>query len=188
MLKILCKLILPVLGGTAFAEPVTYAVDPGHTVVTFEALHFGTSTHRGRFQAKEGVVVLDRAAKAGKVDVVIDMGSASIAWPSLEATLKGERFFNVAQNPVARFSGDSLSFDGEKVASVTGTLTMVGKSQPVTLNAIRYNCYDNQQVKREVCGGDFEGTIQRSQFGLGFGPNISPDNVRLLIQIEAIRQ
>ena len=58
----------------------------------------------------------------------------------------------------------------------------------MTLKATRFNCYENGQLKREVCGGDFETTIQRSQFGLGFAPSAAPDDVRLLIQVEAIHQ
>lgn len=172
----------------ALAEPVTFVIDPQHTVVTFEVLHLGTSTHRGRFQTKEGSVTLDRAAKTGKADVTVDVGTVSVPVASLEGALKGERVFNVAQNPTARFVGDSFTFDGAKVASVTGTLTIMGKSQPATLKAIRFNCYENGQLKREVCGGDFETTIQRSQYGLGWLPNVAPDDVKLLIQIEAIRQ
>ena len=43
--------IAAVLAATAIgaaAEPATFAIDPGHTVVTFEALHMNTSTQRGR--------------------------------------------------------------------------------------------------------------------------------------------
>ncbi|MEO8313095.1 MAG: YceI family protein [Caldimonas sp.] len=172
----------------AVAEPATFVVDPQHTVVTFEIVHFGTSTHRGRFQSKEGSVTLDRTAKTGKADITVDVGTVSVPVASLEGTLKGERVFNVAQNPTARFVGDAFTFDGAKVASVAGTLTIMGKSQPATLKALRFNCYENGQLKREVCGGDFETTIQRSQYGLGFLPNVAPDDVKLLIQIEAIRQ
>ena len=172
----------------AGAEPATFAIDPGHTVVTFEALHMNTSTQRGRIQAKEGTVVLDRAAKTGKADISVDIATLSAASQSLEGVLKGERVFNVAQNPTARFVGDAFTFDGDKVALVSGTLTILGKSQPATLKAVRFNCYENAQLKREVCGGDFATTIQRSQFGLGFAPSVTPDSVPLLIQVEAIRQ
>ena len=170
------------------AEPATFNIDPGHTVVTFEALHMNTSTQRGRIQAKEGSIVVDRAAKTGKADITLDLTTLSAASSSLEGTLKGERLFNVAQGPTARFVGDTFAFEGDKLASVGGTLTLLGKSQPVTLKAIRFNCYENGQLKREVCGGDFAATIQRSQFGLGFLPNVTPDAVPLLIQVEAIRQ
>jgi polyisoprenoid-binding protein YceI len=43
-------------------------------------------------------------------------------------------------------------------------------------------------IKREVCGGDFTTTIKRSQFGITYGQQVAPDDVRLLIQVEAIKQ
>lgn len=175
-------------GAGVSAEPATFAIDPNHTIVTFEALHLGTSTQRGRLQAKEGMVVLDRAAKTGKADITIDLASVSVATASLASFLQGERFFNVAQNPTARFVGDTMTFDGDKLESVAGTLTLMGKSQPVTLKATRFNCYENSQLKREVCGGDFTGTIKRSQYGLGALPTVTPDDIPLLIQVEGIRQ
>jgi polyisoprenoid-binding protein YceI len=63
-----------------------------------------------------------------------------------------------------------------------------GVARPVTLTATRFNCYDNPILKREVCGGDFEATIQRSQFGMTYGLPGIPDNIRLLIQVEAVKQ
>ena len=43
-------------------------------------------------------------------------------------------------------------------------------------------------VQREVCGGDFETTLVRSQYGMTYSQNFISDNVHLLIQIEAIKQ
>ena len=40
----------------------------------------------------------------------------SAASSALEGTLKGERMFNVAQGPTARFVGDAFTFDGDKIA------------------------------------------------------------------------
>ena len=42
--------------------------------------------------------------------------------------------------------------------------------------------------KREVCGGDFEATLQRSAYGMTYGLPGIPDTIRLVIQIEAVRQ
>jgi polyisoprenoid-binding protein YceI len=61
--------------GAAHAAPATYAIDPTHTFVTFEAKHFGTSTNRGRFDKKSGTVTLDKVAKTGSVDLTLDMAS-----------------------------------------------------------------------------------------------------------------
>ena len=188
MSKILVATLLVVACAAASAAPETYAVDPNHSSVVFEVSHFGTSTNRGRMQAKEGTVTLDRAARTGKVDVTVDVATVSVSVPSFEGVLKGERLLNVTQNPAARFVGDAFMFDGDKVASVAGTLTILGKSQPATMKAVRFNCYESAQLKRQVCGGDFETTIQRGQFGLGGFAAVAPDDVKLLIQIEAIHQ
>lgn len=167
---------------------LTYAIDPTHTFVTWEALHFGTSTSRGRFDKKEGTIEFDRAGKSGKVDITIDMASISTGVAPFDGHLKSKDFFDVATHPTARFVASGLVFDGSNVSQVTGTLTMLGRTGPVVLKASRFNCYMHPFVKREACGGDFETTIQRSQWGSTYGLPGIPDNVRLLVQVEAIRQ
>jgi polyisoprenoid-binding protein YceI len=172
----------------AQAQSTTYAIDPGHTFVTFEAKHFGTSTNRGRFEKKEGSITLDRVAKTGKVEITIDTSSVTTGVAPFDAHLKKADFLNVAEHPSAKFVGDKFSFEGEKITAVSGTLTLLGKSLPVTLNATHFNCYNNPMLKREVCGGDFETSIERSKFGMSYGlPNI-PDTIRLVIQVEAGKQ
>ena len=173
----------------AQAQAATYAIDPSHTYATFEITHFGTSTNRGRFDKKEGTVEFDRAGKTGKVELTLDPASVSTGVAPLDTHLKSKDFFNVAENGTVKFVGDKLNFDGDKVTSVSGTLTMLGKTVPVTLNATNFNCYQNPLIKREVCGGDFETTITRSKWGMNYGLDYGiPDNVRLLIQVEAAKQ
>jgi polyisoprenoid-binding protein YceI len=174
---------------SAHASSPTYTIEPTHTFVNFEINHFGTSFNRGRWDKKEGTVQFDRTAKTGRVELTIDMSSISTGVPPFDGHLKSKDFFNVAEHPTARFVGDKFSFNGEKVTAVEGTLTLLGKSHPVTLKANQFNCYTNPIFKREVCGGDFETTIQRSLWGISYGlPAVAPDNVRLLIQVEAVRQ
>ena len=173
---------------SAQATPATYAIDPTHTFVTFEALHFGTSTNRGRFDKKQGTVQIDRAAKTGKVELAIDTASINTGVGQFNQHLTGKDFFNTEQFPTATFVGDRFSFEGDKIVQVAGTLTMLGKSQPVVLKAGNFNCYTSPMLKREVCGGDFETTIRRSAYGMSYGLPGIPDDVRLLIQVEAVRQ
>jgi polyisoprenoid-binding protein YceI len=174
--------------GAAQATPSTYAIDPSHTFVTFEALHFGTSTNRGRFDKKEGTVQIDRSAKTGKVELNIDTASINTGIGQFNQHLSGKDFFNTGEYPSAKFVGEQFSFEGDKITQVAGTLTLLGKSQPVVLKASNFNCYTNPMLKREVCGGDFETNIQRSQWGMTYGLPGIPDTVRLLIQVEAIKQ
>jgi polyisoprenoid-binding protein YceI len=188
MKKTLLASALLAAAGFAQAESATYAIDPTHTFVTFEAKHFGTSTIRGRFDKKEGSVTFDKAAKSGKAEITIDTSSVSTGVGPLDGHLKSKDFFNAAEHPTAKFVGDKFAFNGDKVSTVTGTLTFLGKTQPVTLTATNFNCYQNPMLKREVCGGDFETTIQRSQFGSSYGLPGIPDNIKLLIQVEAVKQ
>jgi len=174
--------------GVAQAQSATYAIDPNHTAVTFEAKHFGTSTLRGRWDKKSGSVTLDKAAKSGKVEFTIDMASITTGSAQFDGHLKSKDFFLVEEFPTAKFVGDKFTFNGDKVASVAGELTLRGVTKPVTLTATNFNCYDNPMLKREVCGGDFETTLQRGQYGITYGGPVTPDAIRLLITVEAIKQ
>jgi polyisoprenoid-binding protein YceI len=149
----------------------------------------GTSTLRGRFDKKEGSVTLDKDAKSGKADITIDATSIDTGVAALDTHLKSKDFFNAAEFGTAKFTADKFAFNGDKVSEVSGTLTLLGKTQPVTLKASNFNCYINPMLKRETCGGDFETTITRTQYGMSYGLNYGlPDTIRLLIQIEAIKQ
>lgn len=175
------------IGTAAAAQTSNYVVDPTHTFVMYEMGHYGTSTNRGRFGTKDGNVALNVAAKTGKVDITMDMTSINTGVDQLNRHVQSKDFFNVADFPTARFVGDKLEFNGDKVTAVIGELTLMGKTHPVTLRALRFNCYQSPMLKRQICGGDFETTVPRSQWGLVWGLNFGfEDNVRLVIQVEAI--
>jgi polyisoprenoid-binding protein YceI len=182
-----CLLVFAAAGACAASVP--FAIDPSHTFVTFEVSHLGTSTLRGRFDRKQGSVTLDKAARTGAAEITIDMGSVDTGVATLDAQLRGKDFLDVAQFGNAVFKADSFGFDGDKVSEVGGSLTMLGKTRPVTLKATNFNCYINPMLRRETCGGDFETTIARSTYGMTFGLGQGlPDDVHLLVQIEAIKQ
>ena len=172
------------------AAPATYAIDPTHTFATFEIDHMGTTTNRARFDKKQGTVEFDRAAKTGKVEVTLDMTSVNSGTPNFDKHLQSADIFNAAKFPTAKFVSDKFVFDGDKVKEVTGQLTLLDKTQPVTFKANKFNCYPSPMLqKREVCGGDFEATIDRTAFGLDYGVNFGASKqVRLVLQIEAVKQ
>jgi len=177
------------LASVAHAESATYATDPAHTYVTFEIGHFGTSTNRGRFDKKEGTVQMDRAAKTGKVEVTIDTTSINSGFAAFDKHLQSADLFDAAKYPTIKFVGDKFTFNGDKVTEIAGNLTLLGKTQPVTLKANQFNCYTSPMNKREVCGGDFETTIDRTAFGMNYGIDWGfPKNVHLIVQVEAVKQ
>lgn len=175
--------------GAAGADEGSHAIDPTHTFVHFEVLHAGTSTTRVRFDRKTGVVHFDRAARSGRVEIRVELSSLSSGHAAFDELLRGKEVFDVAAHPQAVFVGERFVFDGDRVAEVRGTLTLRDRAHPVTLKAMRFDCYTNPLFRREVCGGDFEAVVRRSLWGLSHGlPALAPDEVRLVVQVEAIRR
>ncbi len=182
-------LTVGIFTASAPVQAATYDIDPTHTFATFEILHFATSTTRGRFDKKEGTIQFDRAAKTGKIEIDIFTNSINTGIPIFDKFLQGFTMFDSATYPTARFVADKFNFEGDKVTDVSGNFTLLGKTNPVTLKASNFNCYSHPTLKREVCGGDFETTIDRSQYGMNYGLIFGFTKVvHLVIQVEAIHQ
>lgn len=173
----------------AQAAPATYVIDPLHTSAIFEINHFDTSTNRGRFTKTEGTVEVDKAAKTGKVDLTVQLASLQTVSSVFTKEILGKEMMNAAKFPKAHFVGSKFTFVGDKVSEIAGTLTFMGETKPVVLKAQNFNCYENPMTKREVCGGDFDTTLVRSQYGLNYGLEWGmPDNVHMVIQVEGIKK
>jgi polyisoprenoid-binding protein YceI len=191
MTKFSLLAVVAALGFTAAAqaETATYAIEPSHTFATFEIGHFGTSTNRGRFNKTSGTVTLDKAAKTGSLDITVDTTSLDTGTAAFTKHISSDEILNVAAFPTAHLIATKFTFNGDKVTEIVGNLTLMGKTNPVVLKAQNYNCYNSPMIKREVCGGDFDTTIVRSQYGASYGLNYGfPDNVHMVIQVEAVKQ
>lgn len=181
--------VATMFAGAAQAQSANYAIDPTHTFVTFEISHFGASVNRARFDKKEGTVQFDRAGKTGKVEISFDATSVNSGTPAFDKHLQSADLFNAAAHPTIKFVSDKFVFKGDNVSEVTGQLTLLGKTAPITLKANQFACYQSPMLKREVCGGDFEATIDRTQWGMDYGVSFGmPKTVRLIVQAEAIKQ
>lgn len=184
----LLALALLVPAAPAAAEPVRYRLDPEHSFVNFELMHFGTSTLRGRLPVLHGNVELDRAAQRGAVSLDIATAAVSTGTPQFDARLREADMLATSDYPLAHFSASRFEFDGAKVVAVRGELRLRGWGQRLELRALRFGCHTHPELQREVCGGDFEGELRRSDFGAGWGVPFVSNRVRLLVQVEGIRQ
>ena len=173
---------------TATSDLTSYALDPTHTFVHWEVLHMNTSTIRGRFDRSRGTVQFDAKAQRLDLNISIDIASVNSGVPVLDALLRGSGMLDAATDPQATFTAREARFEGEVPREVIGEFTLRGIRQPLTLKALRWNCRLNLLFLREVCGGDFEAHIDRSDFGITHSQPFVADRVRLLIQVEGIRQ
>lgn len=171
------------------AAPVGYEFDPDYTFVYFEVLHFGTSTLRGRFGLITGSATLDPAHSQGEVGVRIQTGSASTGVPALDAMLRSSHLLDAVAHPEAFFVATHFDFDARgKVQAVRGEFTLRGINRPLTLSAMRFNCYQHPETAQEVCGGDFTGLLSSEEFGITYGLPFVGGRVRLVVQVEGVRR
>lgn len=169
------------------AAQETYSVDARHTFPAFEVNHLGMSTQRGLFNKATGMITIDRAGKKGNADITLDMSSIAVGDAKLVDHLKSEDFFDVAKFPTATFKSSNFKFEGDKLVSVAGDLTLKGVTKPVTLTVTAFNCANNPMNKKPMCGADASATIKRSDFGIKYAVPAVSDDVKLSIPIEAYK-
>ncbi len=174
------------MGGIAFAAD-TYTLDSSHTFPRFEINHFGFSTHHGQFNRTAGKLVLDRGARTGSIDIVVQTASIGTGDPKLEEHLRSPDFFNVEKFPSMVYRSKAIKFSGDAPASAEGELTLLGVTKPLTLTISRLVCAPHPFYKKEDCGAEVTGTLKRSDYGMTKYLPALGDEVTLRIQVESIK-
>jgi len=194
--KVAAGLTALLSAGAAVAAPAVYVLDPEHSFVQFELKHFGTSTIRGRFGPARGVVTLDADAGRGDVSIEIPMASADTGFGPFNAHLRGADILAVEAHPTAWFVASRLRFTAPadsapgtspQLKTLEGELTLRGVSTSFKLTATRFGCHMHPTFQREVCGGDFQGELLRSDFGIDYGLPFVGNAVTLRVQVEGLR-
>jgi polyisoprenoid-binding protein YceI len=122
------------------------------------------------------------------VDVTIDMTTIDFGLDKLNEHVKGPDagMLDVASFPTARFTGKLAAFKDGAPTQVQGELTLHGVTKPVTLGIKSFKCKPHPMKKKEFCGADAGTTINRDDFGVGFGKAFGfKMDVKLAIQVEA---
>ena len=176
------------LGSVAAAAPQDFVIDPAHTYATFEVSHLGISTQRGRLGNAVGTAVLDDVQGTGEMTITLDAGSLSTGSQLMEKLLKGSSWFSAEQYPAITFTATSINFVAQKPSRIDGMLTLRGVTRPMNLTVTHYACTRLPFGVRLTCGMDAQGVIKRSDFGMDSLLSFVGDDVKLLIQAEAVRQ
>lgn len=181
-------ILVTAISTPSLAAPETYVVDNSHTYPRFSYSHFGFSTQLSRFDKTSGNIVIDREAKVGAVNVSIATTSVDTGYPLFNEHIQGADFLDTAKYPVATFTSSKVNFDGEKIASVDGVLTLKGISNPVTLSVASFQCMPHPILKKDACGANASAVIKRTDFNMGkYAPNVG-DEVTLSIAVEAVKE
>jgi polyisoprenoid-binding protein YceI len=170
------------------AAPENFKIDPEHTYPSLEFAHMGISVWRGKFNKSEGRVVLDRAARTGTVDVRVQTSSIDFGHPKMREIAITDDWLDVAKYPVMTYKG-TLRFTEDTPTSVEGELTLHGVTKPLTLRIDSFKCIDHPFFKREVCGADAQGELDRADYGMAlFSDDLLGKTIRIRIQVEAMKE
>jgi polyisoprenoid-binding protein YceI len=178
----------------AFPAPENYTLDPYHTYPHFAVEHLGVSMLWGRFNKTSGKFTLDRAAKKASLELAVETASVSTGDAdkgsrarSLDEHLRNADFFNAAEFPRMTFRGADVKFSGDQPTEMTGELTLLGVTKPLTLKVERWVCKDNPFNKKPMCGGNASGVLKRTDFGMKFLVPAVSDEVRLYVEFEGYK-
>jgi polyisoprenoid-binding protein YceI len=172
--------------GTAVAAPVTYKLDPGHTMVLFSWNHFGFSNPTANLGQVDGTLVYDEAAPTkSTVEATLPLAGLDTFVPKLDEHLKSADFLDAAKYPTVTFKSTKVTEAGKGKLKVTGDLTAHGVTKPVTLDVTLNKVGPHPMMKVQTVGFDATATIKRSDFGVGaYVPNVS-DEIKIRITTEA---
>lgn len=163
----------------------TYHLDPNHTSVTFRIMHMGFSRFTGRFDKIEGTMNFNaNAQEQSGIDITVYPNSVNTNNVKLEEELRGDKWFNVLKFQRAAFRSNKIERTSPTTGKVTGELTLMGVTKPLTLDVTLIGNGEHPMLKKPVLGFSATTTLKRSDFGLtNYLPMIG-DEVTLQIETE----
>jgi polyisoprenoid-binding protein YceI len=186
MMRGLTAFLMLAGAGVCAATPETYTADPNHTFTSFEVSHGGNFTiTRGFFQKNSGKVALDRAARTGSIEIIVDVASMTTGHQHRDTIVRTE-WFKVDQFPSMIYRSNNLRFSDDSLAGADGELTLAGVTRPVSLTVTSFKCRPHPVNKKEQCGADGTAQIKRSDFGLTAASSAG-DDIKIQFQIEAYK-
>jgi len=179
---------LALAGLASPALAADYKIDPSHTHVLFSVDHLGFSKMIGLFTDTSGTISFDPAnVGASKLNVVIKTASLATQFGPRDTDLKGADWFNVAEFPDMTFAGTTYTKKTDNAGEVSGNLTLLGVTKPVTFAVTLNKAGVRPTDKADAVGFSVHGTLTRSDFGLKTYVPYIGDKIDLWIETEATR-
>ncbi len=174
---------------TAAAAPEGYDFDKRHTSILFFINHLGFSYVQGEFHDYDGEVVFDPDDVANsRVRVAIKTASVDTDVDKLDDHLRNQDFFHVDKFPAMTFVSTKVEKTGENTGRVTGDLTLLGVTRPVTMEVRLNKAGEHPVYKKWAAGFSATATFKRSEFGMTYGVPMIGDEVRVVIETELHRR
>ena len=163
----------------------TYRIDPRDTTAHFEVRFLGVFPIRGEFRRTTGALIYDAASRQGSIEVFIDTTTLEASTTGAQESARGPDFFEVDKYPSIDFRSSRFDFDENRLASVEGNLTLVGKTRPVVLTVTESRCAGATEQEPAHCRAAAELQVKRSDFGMKAWSHTVGEEVTIRIVITA---
>ena len=182
---------------TAMSEttPLTHwTLDPVHSHVQFRVKHLVISHVTGSFKTLRGAMEsTGDAFEHAQVTFALDVDSIDTNSDLRDSHLRGDIFFNAATFPHITFFSTAFAKEGAGAYQLTGNLTMMDVTKPVTL-AVTHGGQAVDMYGNHRAGFEASATLNRKEFGLSWGglteagTIVMGDEVKLSINVQFIKQ
>ncbi len=181
--------------GPAWAEPRTYTIDPDHFSIGFQVEHLGYADVIGMFLKGSGSFVYDEATRtlsSGRVVVAAD--SVFSNHKARDRHVRDSDFLDADRHPEIVFEATAfeplMENDGRLDGRLSGKLTLLGQTHPVTLE-VSLNKAATYPFghRKHTLGVSARTSLLRSQWGMSYGVDrgMVGDEVLLSFELEAMR-
>ena len=180
----IAAIVVTLAAAPAASAADAFAVNKPHTIVAFSVDRLGLTKMLGSFSKVDGEFTLDRNnPTVSTVSLTIDTSSIYTGFEARDKHLKSPDFFNVQEFPNMKFVSTKVEKTGEKTAKVTGNLTLLGVTKPVTLDVVLNAIKPDARTKKDLAGFSAKGTLKRSDFGMKYLSGAIGDEVTLMVEL-----
>ncbi len=173
-------------------EVGTYEIDASHSEVGFVTRHLMVTKVRGHFDSFSGTITVADPPEQSAVDVTIDPTSINTRDAKRDEHLRAADFFDTENHPSITFRSTGVELRKDNRLRVTGDLTILGRSRPVTLDGTYDGAFSDPWGGARIA---FEARteIDREDWGLNWnvaletGGVLVGRKVQLELTVEAVR-
>jgi polyisoprenoid-binding protein YceI len=180
-----CALAIICFGSAqAASRPQSWRIDEAQTWIGFKIDATGFPTTHGHFAHYKGQVLIDfdRPAKS-YTDFTVESASVDVGSPSFNNFVKSTALLDVERFQTMSFVSTQVEKLDSHTARISGNLTMLGVSRPMTLNV---NVETDPSAKGRALAFVAKGTIVRSEFGMRFGIPLIDDALEITVKTRAL--
>ncbi len=145
-----------------------WTLDKTHAAVVFTVRHMAISRVRGTFGGVDATLTVGDSLETSALDAVVDLSTVDTGNTDRDNHLRGSDFFNVQTHPLMTFHSSRIRQDDDGGFTVDGTLTINGRSNPLTL-AVELHGTEIYPMDGSVHAGfSATGSLSRRDYGIDF--------------------